>query len=69
MMTGRYQQRFGYVHFTGGYQEQIDGDRGVPTSEIFMSDQLRMAGYRTGIVGFSMRRTTRSFGGRSLRRV
>lgn len=51
LMTGRYQQRFGYVHYTGKYQEQVDEDRGIPTSEIFMSDRLRKAGYRTGFIG------------------
>jgi arylsulfatase A-like enzyme len=51
LITGRYQQRFGYAHYTGKYQEQVDQDRGVPTSEIFMSDPLREAGYRTGFIG------------------
>ena len=51
MITGRYQQRFGYVRFTLMYKEQIEKDRGVPLSEVFLSDVLKRSGYATGFIG------------------
>ncbi|MFT7671167.1 MAG: arylsulfatase A-like enzyme, partial [Planctomycetota bacterium] len=40
-----------YVYWTGTYQSQIQKDRGVPVSEVFISDVLKDAGYRTGFIG------------------
>jgi len=44
LMTGRYQQRFGF--YTGG-----DSRLGLPTSEITIADLLKKAGYATAVVG------------------
>ena len=50
LITGRYQQRFGYTynvmpHVPGG------SEHGLPTSETTLADQLRLAGYATGAIG------------------
>lgn len=50
MMTGRFQQRFGYTinvmpHVPGG------SEHGLPRNEITLGEQLKQAGYQTGIVG------------------
>lgn len=51
LFTGRYQQRFGHEFNPG----QITGDEqdkfGLPTTEITLADQLKKAGYHTGLVG------------------
>jgi len=51
LYTGRYQQRFGHEFNPG----QIAGDEqdkfGLPTTEITLADQLKKAGYHTGLVG------------------
>ena len=44
LLTGRYQQRFGF--YTGG-----DSRVGLPTGEITIADLLKKAGYATGVVG------------------
>ena len=51
LMTGRYQQRFGHEFnpgpITGNEQQQF----GLPTTEVTLADQLKKAGYHTGLVG------------------
>jgi arylsulfatase A-like enzyme len=44
LLTGRYQQRFGF--YTAG-----DSRTGMPVSEITVADVLRKKGYATGVVG------------------
>lgn len=45
LLTGRYQQRF-------GYESNSDGpDEGLPLEEKTVADRLRAAGYATGMVG------------------
>ena len=44
LLTGRYQQRFGF--YEGG-----DSRTGMPTNEITVADVLRMKGYVTAIIG------------------
>jgi len=51
LLTGRYQNRFGYETFTGSVQRQIEHDIGVPLDEIFFSQILQKAGYKTAIIG------------------
>jgi arylsulfatase A-like enzyme len=51
LFTGRYQQRFGH-EFNPGQQTADEQDRfGLPTTEITLADQLKKAGYHTGLVG------------------
>ena len=48
-LTGRYQQRFGYE-----YNPRFDpalADHGLPLTERTIADELRAAGYATGVVG------------------
>lgn len=45
LMTGRYQQRFGYEF------NLIDEDLGLPISEKTIADYLKKLDYRTGIIG------------------
>ncbi|MHC4123051.1 MAG: sulfatase-like hydrolase/transferase, partial [Planctomycetota bacterium] len=51
LMTGRYQNRFGYETFTHPAKRQREDDIGVPTDEIFFSQIFQKAGYKTGIIG------------------
>jgi arylsulfatase A-like enzyme len=44
LLTGRYQQRFGF--YTAS-----DSRAGLPTKEVTLADLLKKAGYRTGVVG------------------
>jgi arylsulfatase A-like enzyme len=47
MLTGRYQQRFGHeLNIPPGYMQS-----GLPLTEQTLADRMRMAGYRTGIIG------------------
>ena len=46
MLTGRYQQRFGHEHNTGGTE-----GAGLPLNETTMADRFKAAGYVTGLVG------------------
>jgi arylsulfatase A-like enzyme len=51
LFTGRYQQRFGH-EFNPGQQTEEEQDRfGLPTTEITLANQLKKAGYHTGLVG------------------
>ena len=49
-ITGRYQQRFGH-EFNPGPAQQADPNFGLPLSEVTLANQLKAAGYATGIVG------------------
>ncbi len=51
LMTGRYQQRFGHEFNTGNLQRQLAEDIGLPLTERTLADQLKAAGYATGLVG------------------
>ena len=56
LMTGRYQQRFGYEENNGpGYMSDVSAakfaDMGLPVSEVTMGDYLKRQGYRTGFFG------------------
>lgn len=46
LLTGRYQTRFGHEFNPGS-----DRGQGLPLSEVTLADQLRNAGYRTGLIG------------------
>jgi arylsulfatase B len=50
LLTGRYQQRFGHELNAIGTQNRLP-HVGLPTSERTIADDLRTAGYATGIVG------------------
>jgi arylsulfatase A-like enzyme len=49
-ITGRYQQRFGH-EFNPGPAQQADPNFGLPLNEVTLANQLKAAGYATGIVG------------------
>jgi len=49
-LMGRYQQRFGH-EFNPGPAQQADPNFGLPLSEVTLANQLKAAGYVTGIVG------------------
>jgi arylsulfatase A-like enzyme len=51
LMTGRYQNRFGYETLTGSLNRQIKEEIGVPTEEIFFPEILQKTGYKTAIIG------------------
>jgi arylsulfatase A-like enzyme len=48
LITGRYQQRFGFEY---NARDAPDGGTGLPESETTIAEYLGAAGYRTGIVG------------------
>ena len=50
LLTGRYQQRFGFDQNAIG-AANADPNVGLPTSESTLADALRNAGYATGLVG------------------
>ncbi|MCA9079029.1 MAG: sulfatase-like hydrolase/transferase [Planctomycetaceae bacterium] len=50
LMTGRYQNRFGYEFNPIGAQNS-DWDIGLPTSQSTLADHLQRLGYATGLVG------------------
>jgi arylsulfatase A-like enzyme len=50
MLTGRYQQRFGH-ELNPLPANRVEKDFGLPLSERTLADQLKLAGYATGIVG------------------
>lgn len=53
LLTGRYQQRFGH-EFNPGPPAETEGTKknvGLPTTEITLANQLKQAGYHTGLVG------------------
>jgi len=51
LMTGRYQNRFGYETHTGSPRQQVKDDIGVPTAEIFLPEILQKGRYKTAIIG------------------
>lgn len=53
MLTGRYQQRFGHEYNLPGMPDPKIGaeKRGLPLSEVLLSDLLKRAGYATGLIG------------------
>ncbi|HLG17478.1 MAG TPA: sulfatase-like hydrolase/transferase [Blastocatellia bacterium] len=52
LLTGRYQQRFGFEFNAGSLQRALaDPEMGLPTSEITLAEMMKKAGYATGMVG------------------
>ncbi|MEK6320578.1 MAG: sulfatase-like hydrolase/transferase [Acidobacteriota bacterium] len=52
LMTGRYQQRYGFEFNAGPLQRALsDPEMGLPTSEITLAELMKKDGYRTGMVG------------------
>jgi len=52
LMTGRYQQRFGFEFNAGPLQRAINNkDMGLPLTEITLAQAMKKAGYATGMVG------------------
>lgn len=50
LMTGRYQQRFGY-YYNPGPAQTVSPQIGLPLSETTLPDAMKQAGYATGMVG------------------
>jgi len=51
LMTGCYQQRFGFEFNTGPLMRDWRQDLGLPANEITLADTMKKAGYATGMVG------------------
>ncbi|MFC1735666.1 sulfatase [Candidatus Hydrogenedentota bacterium] len=51
LLTGRYQQRFGFEHNIRDFAEFKDMDMGLSVNEITLADSLKEAGYVTGVIG------------------
>jgi arylsulfatase A-like enzyme len=51
LLTGRYQNRFGYEDTPGPFRKSTDVEIGIPLSEKTMAEYLKQLGYATGIVG------------------
>ena len=51
LLTGRYQQRFGFGDNLGPYQREEASHIGIPPTEPILSDRLRALGYSTGLFG------------------
>ncbi|MFG0289253.1 MAG: sulfatase-like hydrolase/transferase [Rhodopirellula sp. JB044] len=52
LMTGRYQNRFGFEHNIVGAADYYNADHvGLPTDEITIADRLKAIGYRTACIG------------------
>ena len=52
LMTGRYQNRFGFEHNIVGAADYYNGDQiGLPVEETTMADQLKQLGYSTACIG------------------
>lgn len=51
LMTGRYQQRFGFEYNNGPAERDLSQGLGLDVGERTIADLLRRAGYRTGAVG------------------
>ena len=50
MLSGRYQARFGY--HTNTMPHTVEGSNlGIPANEVTLAEQLKKAGYRTGLIG------------------
>ncbi len=48
LLTGRYQQRFGYEFNIGNEDDPNDG---MPTDQVMMTERFQQIGYTTGVVG------------------
>ncbi len=48
LMTGRYQQRFGYEFNISNADDPTDG---MPTDQVMMTERFQQLGYTTGVVG------------------
>jgi arylsulfatase B len=51
LLTGRYQQRFGFEHNLSNPKHVKEEAIGIPIDEILVSDRLQALGYRTGLIG------------------
>jgi len=51
LLTGRYQQRFGFEFNAGPVERAFNPDIGLPLSEKTLADVLKRSGYPTGMVG------------------
>ena len=51
LLTGRYQQRFGFEFNTGPRERDWQQGLGLPLEEITVADLMRKAGYATGMFG------------------
>lgn len=51
LMTGRYQERYGFEFNAGPLPRSIRGEFGLPLTEITLAQELKTAGYATGMVG------------------
>lgn len=51
ILTGRYQERFGFEHNLGTPHYVKPEKVGIPLDELLVSDRLKKLGYRTGIIG------------------
>ncbi len=52
LMTGRYQNRFGFEHNIVGAADYYDREQiGLPVDEVTMADRLKGLGYRTACIG------------------
>lgn len=53
LLTGRYQQRFGFSDNPGPYRRSDAAEAGIPTSEPIISERMARLGYKTGFFGKS----------------
>lgn len=53
LLTGRYQQRFGFGDNPGPYRRADAAEAGIPTSEPILSERIAGLGYKTGFFGKS----------------
>jgi arylsulfatase A-like enzyme len=51
LMTGRYQQRYGFEHNNGPAARDAGERLGLDPAELTLGDVLKAGGYRTGVVG------------------
>lgn len=51
LLTGRYQQRFGFEHNLSTPEHVKSKAIGIPIDERLVSDRLKALGYRTGLIG------------------
>ena len=51
LMTGKYQQRFGFWDNIGPFRKNASVKPGIPTSIPIMSERLKALGYMTGLFG------------------
>lgn len=51
LMTGRYQERFGFEYNNGGAQRDLAQGLGLAIGEVTIAQLLKNAGYHTGLIG------------------